>query len=55
MPIPVKFYSMSAEQFEKVLEKMKEKEEETEQEKREREELQGGIFFIDGTNEIQKT
>lgn len=55
MAIPVKFYSVTQEEYEKIrkrLEEAKSKETTLSQEEKE---LDGGIFFVEDTNEIHKS
>lgn len=53
MAIPVKFYSVTAEQFQKLQEKWKEEKEQAEREGK-TPEKDGGIYFVSDTNEIHK-
>lgn len=54
MPIPVKFYSVTHEEFQKLQEKWEQEKEQSEQEGKQVPEENGGIYFVSDENEIQK-
>ena len=51
MPIPVRFYSMTAEQYEKIRKEMEQGVDGSEEAQQRKRDLEGGIFFISGNNE----
>lgn len=53
MPIPVKFYSVTHEEFQKLQEKWI-KQEKEQSEGNQAQESDGGIYFVSDENEIQK-
>ena len=55
MPIPVKFYSVTQEEFQKLQEQWEKEKEQSEQEGKQVPESDGGIYFVSDENEIQKT
>lgn len=54
MAIPVKFYSVTHEEFQKLQEKWEKEKEQSEQEGNQVQEADGGIYFVSDENEIQK-
>lgn len=48
MPVPVRFYSMTAEQYEKIRKEMEQGEDGSEEAQQRKRDLEGGIFFISG-------
>ena len=46
MPVPVRFYSMTAEQYEKIRKEMEQGEDGSEESQQRKRDLEGGIFFI---------
>ena len=48
MPIPVRFYSMTAEQYEKIRKEMEQGVDGSEEAQQRKRDLEGGIFFISG-------
>ena len=54
MPIPVKFYSVTHEEFQKLQEKWEKEKEQSEQEGKQVPEEDGGIYFVSDENEIHK-
>ena len=55
MAIPVKFYSVTHEEFQKLQEKwIKQEKEQSEQEGKQVPEEDGGIYFVSDENEIHK-
>ena len=55
MPIPLKFYSVTQEEFQKLQEKwIKQEKEQSEQEGKQVPEENGGIYLVSDENEIQK-
>lgn len=54
MPIPVRFYSMTAEQYEKIRKEMEQGVDGSEEAQQRKRDLEGGIFFVNDTGEIHK-
>ena len=55
MPVPVRFYSMTAEQYEKIRKEMEQGEDGSEEAQQRRRDLEGGIFFISGNEDEVKS
>ena len=54
MPVPVRFYSMTAEQYEKIRKEMEQGVDGSEEAQQRKRDLEGGIFFVNDTGEIHK-
>ena len=54
MAIPVKFYSVTHEEFQKLQEQWEKEKEQSEQEGKQVPEENGGIYFVSDENEIHK-
>ena len=54
MAIPVKFYSVTHEEFQKLQEKWNQEKEQSEREGKQVPEEDGGIYFVSDENEIHK-
>ena len=54
MAIPVKFYSVTHEEFQKLQEQWEKEKEQSEQEGNQVQEADGGIYFVSDENEIHK-
>ena len=54
MPVPVRFYSMTAEQYEKIRKEMEQGEDGSEEAQQRKRDLEGSIFFVNDTGEIHR-
>ena len=54
MPIPVKFYSVTAEEYDRIRQELEQGEDGSEETQQRKRDLEGGIFFVNDTGEIHK-
>ena len=55
MPIPVKFYSVTAEEYDRIRKEMEQGEDGSEEAQQRKRDLEGGIFFISGNEDEVKS
>ena len=54
MAVPVKFYSVTSEEYDRIRQRIEQEDDGSEEAQQRKDEFEGGIFFVSDTGEIHK-